>query len=316
MQGVILAAGKGSRLHPITINRSKAMAPILGRPIVERVSETLVENGIRQLIMVVSREDEEIRRYFRAESPLDVDIHFVIQPQRLGMAHALSLAAAHIRGPFVMTACDNLVSPQHVADLLATHRAQNAHATLSLMEIEPALIPRTGIVEWRDGIVHRIVEKPALEEAPSNIASLPLYVFSERLLDYLPAVKPSPRGELELQDAIQMLIDRDGGVTGVFTPSRLQLTNPGDLLALNRHYLNNGGGTHQLASHAVGPGTRLIPPLRIEKGTTIGPDCIIGPDVYIERNCTIGAGVSIANAVILRHTTIEDGRRIAGEVIS
>lgn len=316
MQAVILAAGKGSRLHPITLNRTKAMVPILGKPIVERVMETLIENGIRDFILVISGEDSEVGRYFRQRAAPDISLKYVVQPERLGMANALSLAEPYIRDTFILSACDNLVPREHVAQLLATHQARQAEATLSLMEIDPALAGRTGVVELRDGFIRRIVEKPAPDEAPSNVGSLPLYVFSRKLLDYLPEVKISTRGEYELQDAIQMLIDRTGQVTGVFTTSRLQLTNAADLLALNRHYLTTGGDQPQLAPRTVGQHTHLITPLRIEEGVTIGPGCVIGPRVYIERDCSIGADVLIKDAVILRHTTIKDGRQIVGEVVS
>jgi NDP-sugar pyrophosphorylase family protein len=316
MQAVILAAGKGSRLNPITLNRTKAMVPILGRPIVERVMETLAKNGVREFIMVVSREDGEVGRYFREQTTLDVDIQFVIQPKRLGMANALSLATPYIRDTFVMSACDNLTPVEHVAELLATHQASGANATLSLMEIDISLAGRTGVVEWHNGEITCIVEKPMPDEAPSSIASLPLYIFTPKLLDYLPEVQLSPRGEYELQDAIQMLIERDGHVTGVLTQSRQQLTNADDLLALNRHYLTTGGDKPQLAPRSVGQHTHLITPLRIEENTIIGPGCVIGPRVYIERNCRIGADVLIKDAVILRDTVIEDGRQVVGEVVS
>jgi bifunctional UDP-N-acetylglucosamine pyrophosphorylase/glucosamine-1-phosphate N-acetyltransferase len=316
VQAVILAAGKGSRLNPITLNRSKAMLPILGKPIVERVMEGFVENGIQDFVLVVSREDGEVGRYFREQSALKVNLHFVVQPERLGMANALSLAAPYIHDTFILSACDNLTPNEHVAELLQTHHRQASNATLSLMEIDLALASRTGIIEWQDGQIRHIIEKPAPNEAPSNIASLPLYVFSLKLLNYLTQVKPSSRGEYELQDAIQMLIDQEDHVTGVLTSSRLQLTNAADLLALNRHYLTTGGDTPQLAPRSVGQHTHLITPLRIEEGTTIGPGCVIGPRVYIERNCRIGASVLIKDAVILRDTVIEDGRQVVGEVVS
>jgi NDP-sugar pyrophosphorylase family protein len=316
MQAVILAAGKGSRLNPITLNRSKAMLPILGKPIVERVMEQIAQNGIHDFILVVSSHDSEVVRYFREQSTLKVNLQFVVQPERLGMANALNLAVPYLHDTFIMSACDNLTSTEHIAELLATHRRERAYATLSLMEIDPTLTSRTGIVELDNGYIGRIVEKPSPSEAPSNISSLPLYVFSPKLLTYLPEVAPSPRGEYELQDAIQMLINRDGHVTGVLTPKRLQLTNAADLLALNRHYLTTGGDTPQLAPQRVGPHTHLITPLRIEEGTIIGPGCVIGPRVYIERNCRIAADVLIKDAVILRDTVIEVGRQIVGEVVS
>ncbi len=316
MQGVILAAGKGSRLHPITLNRSKAMVPILGKPIVERVMETMLQNNIREFILVVSKEDSEVGRYFREQSTLEAEIQFVIQPERLGMANALSLAAPYIHGAFMMSACDNLVPLEHIAGLLATHKEQEALVTLSLMEVDLSVVSRTGIVDLQNGRVRRIIEKPTPDEAPSNMASLPLYVFSPKILKYLPEIKLSPRGEYELQDAIQMVIEHKELVTGTFTKSRLQLTNASDLLALNRHYLTTGGGTPQLAPRSVGQHTHLITPLRIEEETVIGPGCVIGPRVYIERNCHIGADVLIKDAVILRNTTIEEGRQVVGEVVS
>ena len=316
MQGVILAAGKGSRLHPLTLSRSKAMIPILGKPIVERVLETFVENGVDEVILVVSRLDGDVCTHFAHFDRLPVKLEFVEQWERLGMANALSLAAPRIHGPFLMSACDNLTPSEHIGEMLAHHRETQAEGTLSLMRIDPSLVSRTGIVVWEDDHVRGIVEKPSRDEAPSNISSLPLYVFSQRILDYLPRIAMSKRGEYELQDAIQMLIDETDRVTGVFTDHRLQLTNASDLLALNRHYLMEGGDVPQLAPQSVGRHTHLITPLRIEEGTTIGAGCVIGPRVYIERDCRIGNDVLIKDAVILRGSAVEEGSQIVGKVIS
>ena len=317
MQGVILAAGKGSRLHPITLKRSKAMLPILGKPIVARVMETIYDNGVKDFILVVSQNDQDILKYFNEESELEVNITFVVQEERLGMANALQCAAPFIHQDFVLSACDNLAPGEHVAELIKRQQAGEAiHATLSLTRIDPSSVGKTGIVEMANGRVTYIVEKPRPEEAPSNIASLPLYVFTPRILDYLPRVPLSPRGEYELQDAVQMLIEAEGGVQGVFVESRLTLTGPGDLLAINRHYLLNGYDRPQLAPFTVGNSTHLITPLRIEKGTVIGEGCVIGPRVYIERDCHIGSNVTIKDAVVLRESAIEDGAMVVGQVVS
>jgi NDP-sugar pyrophosphorylase family protein len=317
LQGIILAAGKGSRLHPITTTRSKAMLPILGRPIVERVMEMLYRNGVQEFVLVVSENDSGVARYFSSESELKADIRIVCQSERLGMANALQQAAPLIHGDFVLSACDNLVSEDHVADLLAAHRREaGIQGTLSVMRIDESLLGRTGIVDVKNGRVTRILEKPKPQDAPTNIASLPLYVFSPAILDLLPDVSLSARGEYELQDAIQMLIDRHGEVQYVFTTGRLTLTGPGDLLAINRHYLLNGHDRPQLAPYTVGKNTHLITPLRIEEGAVIGEGCVIGPRVYIERNCHIGSNAIIKDAVILRDAQVSDGAMVVGEVIS
>ena len=315
MQAVILAAGKGSRLHPITTRRTKAMLPILGQPIVERVMEGLAHNGVDEFVLVVSPDDTDIVTYFR-ESPLRDYVTFVEQKERLGMAHALRQAAPYIRGQFVLSACDNLVSEEHVKELVAAHgTTPSHHATLSLMKVPPELIARTGIVEMREGFVTRIVEKPQPSQAPSDIASLPLYVFTPDILDYVARVPRSPRGEYELQDAIQMLIDDGGKVRGVLTESRLTLTDAGDLLEINRRYLDGDLRLH-LTPYTVGPNTQLITPLRIESGITIGADCVIGPRVYIERDCTIGSNTTIRDAVVLRGAVVPAGSMIEGQVVS
>ena len=313
-QGIILAAGKGKRLHPITTRRTKAMAPVAGKPMVERVVDRLVEQGIDDFIILISPEDSEIAPHFARARP-ELRIRFVVQPERLGMAHALSLAAPHVASDFVLSACDNLTPNGHLGEMLAAHRVRRATATLSLMPIDIAHAGSTGIVDWQDGWVRRIVEKPRPEEAPSNISSLPLYVFAPRILDHLPAVRPSARGEYELQDAIQLLIDRDGGVTGVITESRIQLTNTADLLALNRYYLALNGVEARDLLPSVGIGARLIPPVRIEAGVVVGPGCVIGPHVYIEAGCVIGAGARLENVVALRGAQIADGAVHRDEVV-
>lgn len=316
MQGVILAAGKGSRLQHITLTRSKAMLPILGRPIVERVMLDMVANGVEDFVLVVSPDDRYITHYFRRESDLKAEVRFVYQPQRLGMANALACAAPLITDDFLLSACDNLVSAEHVGRMIdAWGWPSKPNALLTLMPVEPDRIGSVGIVEMDGPWIKRIVEKPRPEEAPSNISSLPLYCFSPRLLDYLPEVPRSPRGEYELQDGIQMLIERDGRVGGVTCKRRMTLTNAADLLAINRHYLMRTDRP-QLAPQTVGLNTRLVTPLHIESGTVIGANCAIGPNVYIERDCRIGDGVTLQNAVVLRESVVPDGAMVTDQVVS
>ncbi len=316
MQGVILAAGKGSRLQHITLTRSKAMLPILGKPMVERVMLDMVANGVQDFILVVSPDDRYITHYFRRESDLKAEVRFVYQPQRVGMANALACAAPLITDDFMLSACDNIVSAEHVGRMIdAWQWPSKPDALLTLMAVEPDRSGQVGIVEMDGPWIRRIVEKPTPEEAPSNISSLPLYCFSPRILDYLPEVPLSPRGEYELQDAIQMLIERGGHVGGVTCKRRLTLTNAADLLAINRHYLMRTDRP-QLAPQTVGLNTQLVTPLRIESGTVIGANCVIGPNVYIERDCRIGDGVTICNTVVLRESAVPDGATMVDQVVS
>ena len=319
MQAIILAAGKGTRLRPITLNRSKAMVPVAGKPMIARVIDTFLANHIREFIIVVSPDDQAIRPYFQQQTGPAADFKFVEQPKRLGMANALSLAAPHINGHFILSACDSVVPDEHIAALIQTHQTRQATATLSLKTVAPEGISKTGIVAMRNGTIDRIVEKPTPAEAPSNISSLPLYIFAPTLLAHLPQVPLSARGEYELQDAIQLLIDRDGGVTGVLTEARVQLTNVADLLALNRHYLaqTNGLSTSSLSASTptLGAEVAIIPPVHLAENVHIGPGCRIGPNVTIEAGCHLGANVTLSDAVLLSGARLEDGRQVSGTIV-
>ncbi len=315
MQAVILAAGKGTRLHPLTLKRTKAMMPIVGQPIVARVLETFVRHGIQEVILVISPDDQDIQTYFTEQCPLDRHVQFVPQVERLGMAQALSLAAPYIQGDFIMSACDSFTPSDHIEALLMAHTAQSASATLSLMAVSRENIRRTGIVDLVDGLVKRIVEKPHPDQAPSNIASLPLYIFSPRILDYLPEVQPSSRGEYELQDAIQMLIERDQNVRGVFTPRRWQLTTADDLLALNRRAFEQSKFVSSVGSDVMAQAAEIIKPVCLETGVRLGQGCVIGPNVYLESGCEIGDGAVIKDAVVLRETKVAAGEQILGKVV-
>ena len=307
MQAVILAAGKGKRLHPITASRTKAMAPILGIPIVEKVMEPMVANGIRDFILVTSPDDEEIGAHFQSKSRLAAGVKLVPQPEPLGMGHALMQAVPHIHGDFILSACDNLVDAHQFQALLSTWSSQSPEAILTTLPVGPEEIVRMGIVELDGKRITRIVEKPTLEEAPSNIGSVPLYVFSPRLLTYLSEIKPSPRGEYELQDAIQALIDQGGDVQAFELSNRKDLTLPADLLAINLQFLAQNPTDFKGNPESTGSNTRITPPVYIETGVEIGSNCVIGPNVYIETGVTIGDGVRLENAVVLRQRKIPEG---------
>ncbi len=314
MQAVILAAGLGIRLQPVTRDRSKAMAPTLGRPLVERAMMPYAANGITDFVLVVGADDEEIKRHFTYRSGIEVRIRFAVQEERLGMAHALAAAAEFIEGPFVLSACDSLVSGEHVGEVLRA--ADSADAVLSLLDVESGLVARSASVEL-DGIwVRRIVEKPVPGEATSNTVSLPHYVFPRRLIDHLAGVGRSVRGEYEIQDAIQALINDGGTVVGIRAAERCQVSTPEDLLALTMQLLREEVEPTHIATERVGEGTDLVAPLRIEAGVVIGDHCEIGPNVYLESGSSVGNGAVVRESVVLRNARVRDGQRVVAEILS
>jgi NDP-sugar pyrophosphorylase family protein len=317
MQAVILAAGKGTRLAPITNTRSKGMLPILGKPILERIIQDLASSGLQDFVLVVSPEDDELREYFGRMSSQDIKFQFVDQTSRLGTAHALRLAAPYIDEDFVLSACDNLVPSGELERLVATWMQHpDLQALLSLERIELEDTVDTGIVTLDGDRVTGIVEKPVPQEAPSNISSIPLYIFKRRFLDYLPKVSLSARGEYELPDAIQMMIDDGNSVQGLFLQNRITLTTKQDLLQINLHFLNNLAGSSQIETQKIGASTKLVKPVFIEAGVEIGSDCLIGPGVYIEKIARIGDGVHLESVVVLRESVIPDNLVIRKQIVT
>ena len=317
MQAVILAAGAGKRLHPLTKTRSKAMLPVLGKPIVERVVEHFASIGINDFILVIHPRDKSITRYFQRDSHLDADIRFVYQENPTGTADALENAVPLIEGDFYLSACDNLIAPDHIAKMnMIWNSGKELNALLTLMKVEDHQLTRSAVVELKGNQVIKIIEKPNQNEAFSNIASMPLYCFSRKILTLLPEIELSSRAEYEIQSGIQLLIDRYSGVEGVEIDSRITITTADDLLKVNRQYLTAGFEQPQVQPQSVGVSTMLISPIYINKGTVIGANCIIGPNVYIEKNCIIRDNVEITDSVILREADISPNSKINNQIVS
>lgn len=237
MQAVILAAGLGRRLRPLTEKHSKAMLPICGRPMVEHVMQQLAAAQPEEYILVARPDDAELRQYFVTRP----DVRLVFQSEPLGSGHAVLQAAHLLNGPFILSACDNLTNKKHIKQMVKRWQSDpGLSGLLTVMEVLPEVISRTAIVLLEGHRVRTIIEKPQVDQAPSNFASLPLYIFSPIYLEYLRQSSPSIRGEIELQDAIQRLIDDGNLVESLTVQTRLTLTSPDDIKVIEDYYSASG----------------------------------------------------------------------------
>jgi len=318
MLAVVLAAGRGKRLRPLTDDRSKAMLPIAGRPMLERVMEMLERAGVSEFIVVVHPDDCDLIALLTNDRWQN-RVALAYQAQREGMAAALACAVPLIADAgvdeFVLASCDNIYPEGHAEALILHRRKAGLDAALTFLRVRPEQIPTLAVVAIKNGLVTQIVEKPQPEDAPSDLGVPSLYVLSTNALDYLPQVPLSSRGEREFPDVLRLMIQDGRRVSGVTIDERMTLTRPDDLLTLNRHML-------RIDPAAAGvPGdlsidTVVYSPVRIEAGVTLGKGCKIGPDVSIETGATVGDGCCVRNAVILRGASIADGQRIADCVIA
>jgi len=312
---VILAAGKGRRLKPLTHKLPKALAPVVNMPIIERIIRDFMAAGAGEFIIVVSYPDGPIRDYLTQEADLGVTLRFAYQKEKLGMAHALMAAGNLVTSPWFMTvACDNLYPLEHLKGIIEHWRGSKSDAVLSLMKVPLAEVYSNAIVKVERGRIRRIVEKPKKGEVFSRIISLPLYLLPQEVLQFLPQTPRSPRGEYELQNSIQWLIESGFNVQGVLTSERYNLTTLDDLIFINKVYLEKYRQTLSLDMLRWDK-VNIISPVYIAPEVEIGEGSEVGPWVTVGRGCRIGRRVKISDSVIIPGGVVEDDLEVVNKVV-
>jgi bifunctional UDP-N-acetylglucosamine pyrophosphorylase/glucosamine-1-phosphate N-acetyltransferase len=311
---VILAAGEGSRMKPVSLKVPKALSPIIDKPIIEHIINKYIQLGIKSFVIVIRSADELIRDYFNRNTIM-ADLKFAYQNEALGSGHALSKAKDLIKSDsFFVAACDNIVSFSHLEEMLHKFQTVKAEAVLSLQhEAIEGLFARSNVV-LEGSRVMKIIEKPTRDEIMSDIMCLPVYLCRKSIFSYINRLTKSKRGEYELPQAFQMMIDEGKDIYGVFTDNRYDLTTPEDLLEINFAFLQQLRGG--IVTHSnLGQDANIIPPIFISSGCIFEKNCSIGPYVVVGKNCTIGQRVKLSRCVILEGTGVAANLKIANKVL-
>ncbi len=305
MKGLILAGGKGTRLRPLTYTSAKQLIPVANKPILFFGIEFMKEAGIEEIGIVVGDTKDEIRENVGDGSRWGVKITYIEQDAPLGLAHAVKISRDFIGNDrFCMYLGDNLLK-HGIKEIVDEYRASKCHAMILLTEVDD---PRQfGVAELKpDGSVKRLVEKP--KEPKSNLALVGVYLFDRNIFTAANAIKPSDRGELEITDAIQYLIEEGYEVTPSIVKGWWKDTGKlEDLLEANRLVLEDL--QPGIEGEVDGPST-TEGPVKIGKGTRVinsklvGP-LIIGDEVTIE-DAYIGPNSSIGDKCIIRKSSIEN----------
>ncbi len=320
MKAVILAAGEGVRLMPITANRPKHLVCLGGKPILEHCLDALKANGITEALMVTHYLGESIRTYFGNGSRFGFKIQYVEQESVLGTGNAASLAEPFVAGDFMLVYGDLLFSADAVKKVIDSFNSRNAAAVVAVV---PVNNPRDyGIIELgADKTVISIVEKPTRESAPSNLANAGLYVFGKDIFGVLKKVKRSARGEWELTDAIRFLAQDGKKVVSAEIPRTewFDIGRPWDLLDANVWVLGRMQhrvlGNVEEGAHLIGPvtvaerarvrsGAYVEGPCFIDAGADVGPNCYIRPCTSIGKNVRVGNGCEVKNSILMDGTHV------------
>ena len=316
MKAIILSGGKGTRLRPLTYTGAKQLVPVANKPILWYGIESIVAAGITDIGIIISPETGgEVKSKTGNGQKFGANITYILQDQPLGLAHAVKIAQPFLAdSPFVMYLGDNLVESQ--LDLfLNQFKTENLDALTLLCEVENPSAFGVAKVDSH-GKVLRLIEKP--QHPPSNLALVGVYIFSVAIHNAIANISPSARGELEITDAIQYLIDQQKKV-GSFRLSGwwLDTGKKDDLLAANQIILDSclesssqGEVDEQskvTGRVSIGEGSKIINS-NIRGPVTIGKKCHI-------ENCFIGPYSSIANETTLIETDIEHSVVLKGAKI-
>ena len=307
MKAVILAAGEGNRMRPLTGNRPKVMLPIANKPILEHLLNEVKAAGVSDFIFIVGYCDDQVRSYFGRGEKWGVNIAYSEQRKQLGTADAIRMVEGMVDDIFLVINGDVIVNSRDIAALM-----KNTRNTMSVIEVKD---PRgLGMVEISGKRVINIYEKTA--QPPTLIANAGLYLFTPEIFNAASRTEKSPRGEYEITDTLKIIMKARAGLYYHRLESWLDLSYPWDLLEANENALadlkaENLGEVEKNVSLkgavVIGRNTVVRSGAYIEGPVIIGEDCRIGPNCYIRPFTTIGNGCHIGAAVEVKNSIIMNG---------
>src|SRR5262245_26230952 len=301
MKGLILSGGRGTRLRPITFTSAKQLVPIANKPILFYGIEALAASGIRDIGIVVGDTRHEIKEAVGDGGRFGVSVTYIEQEAPLGLAHAVLVSEPFLGSDsFCMYLGDNLIR-ERLEPLVTRFREDKPNSQILLASVPNP--NQFGVAELRDGHVVRLIEKP--KSPPSDLALVGVYMFDSTIFEAVKAIRPSARGELEITDAIQWLIDEGHVVRPRVIEGWWKDTGrPEDMLEANRIILD----TLTARTEGIVQDSQIHGKVVVEAGARIAQSTVRGPAI-------IGRGAVIENAYVGPFTSIGDGVTVRGSEI-
>jgi glucose-1-phosphate thymidylyltransferase len=314
MKGLILSGGKGTRLRPLTYTSAKQLVPIANKPVLFYGVEAIVAAGIKDIGVVVGDTREEIQAALGDGSRFGARVTYIEQDAPRGLAHAVLISEPFLKGePFVMYLGDNVIA-DGITALVDDYRKLGCNSQILLAKVpNPS---QFGVAELENGRVVRLTEKP--KQPKSDLALVGVYMFDDSIFEAVKAIRPSPRNELEITDAIQWLVDHGKSVHPHLVSGWWKDTGKiEDMLEANRIILDTFTAR---GLESAGPDSRVEGKVVIEKGaklenaTVRGPavigsnavirDAFVGPYTAIGPDCVVDR-CEIENSIVLEGSRLE-----------
>ena len=332
MECVILAAGEGKRMRPLTASRPKVMLPVAGKPMLEHLIVSARDAGIKDFILVVGYKEQDIRDYFKDGTHFGVKIRYAVQRKQSGTANALLCTENLVKGPFMLLNGDMILNTRDILSFANQH-------VPCVGTVESTHPQDFGVLETEGHKVISIVEKP--KEPKSNLVNAGIYLFDTGIFAILRGLSLSERGEYELPDALMEYASK--GLLHHYTLSSwFDIGEPWNLLDANEKMTKAifaqtddesspdsaefikgtiEDGVYIHGNVILGEGSVIKSGTYIEGDCIIGKDCDIGPHAYIRGctsvgdNCHIGHSVEIKNSIVMKGTKIPHFNYVGDSVI-
>ena len=318
MKAIILTAGEGTRMRPLTVTKPKTMLQVGGKPILQYNVESLRDAGIKDITMVVGYREEIIKDHFGNGTDFGANINYVTQKERLGTAHAIGSTMGTVEGNFIILNGDIIVDPILIKDIIDKYRSGNARSALVLTEVDDP--SSFGVVELDGDRITNIIEKPEPGEAPSNLINAGIYLFDDQIFEAIKKTEKSQRGEYEITDSLLIQIKSNEKVLGLRSKNNwIDIGRPWELLDVNEHFLKDlktdiqGELEEGVTIHGpvvIGKGTIIRSGTYIMGPVYIGENCDIGPNTLLRKYTSLGNNVNAGNAVEIKNSIVMDHTNI------
>ena len=319
LKAIILSAGEGSRMRPLNLTKPKTMLPVAGKPIIQYNIESLRDNGITDILLIVRYKEEIVRNYFGDGSDFGVNISYKTQKDFLGTANAISYGEDFIDDSIIVLNGDIILDDEIIHEIIKKYNYLSPDTLMLLTEVEdPSAF---GVVEIENGNIKNIVEKPKREEAPSNLVNAGIYIFNKDIFDKIRETEISERGEYEITDSVSLQIEDNKTVIGHKTSKDwIDVGRPWELIEVNEELIGKLKteikGTVEAGAVIHGEvfldeGSVIKAGVYIEGNVYIGKNCDIGPNSYIRGNTYFGDNVHVGNAVEIKNSIIMENTNVS-----
>lgn len=319
MKAIILSAGEGSRMRPLTLTKPKTMLPVAGKPIIQYNIESLRNNGITDILLIVRYKEEMVRNYFGDGRDFGVNITYKTQKDFLGTANAISYGEDFIDESIIVLNGDIILDDEIIGEIIEKYNEEKPDTLMVLTEVgDPSAF---GVVEIENGYIKNIVEKPKKEEAPSNLVNAGIYIFNKDIFDKINKTEISERGEYEITDSVSLQIEEGKEVKGYKTSKDwIDVGRPWELIEVNESLIGDlkteikgivEGGAFIHGNVHLDEGSIIRAGVYIEGNVYIGKNCDIGPNSYIRGNSYFGDNVHVGNAVEIKNSIIMENTNVS-----